>query len=92
MLTFRRILEGLAERGTAILYCSHILDVVERLCRRVIVLQNGEVIADSSTADLVGKSSLGTLESVFRELTQNTGDDQEVSAFLEALDKHPAEQ
>ncbi len=71
VLTFRRILEGLAERGTAILYCSHILDVVERLCRRVIVLRNGEVIADAATAELVGKSSKGTLESVFRELTQH---------------------
>ena len=92
VLTFRRILEGLAERGTAILYCSHILDVVERLCRRVIVLRNGEVIADAATAELVGQSSQGTLESVFRELTHNTDDDPEVSAFLTALNKTPAGQ
>lgn len=89
VLTFRRILEGLARRGTAILYCSHILDVVERLCGRVIVLREGEIIADSPTAELVKRTSQGTLESVFRELTHQPGDDEEVTAFLAALDESP---
>ncbi len=86
VLTFRRILEGLAGRGTTILYCSHILDVVERLCQRVIVIDAGKVIADSPTRELVEQSKEGTLEAVFRSLTKHTEDDPEVGAFLSALD------
>ncbi len=86
VLTFRRILEGLAERGTTILYCSHILDVVERLCQRVVVIDSGKIIADSPTKELVEQSQGGTLEAVFRDLTKHTEDDPEVSDFLAALD------
>lgn len=91
VLTFRRILEGLAERGTTVLYCSHILDVVERLCQRVIVIDSGKIIADSPTKELIEQSKEGTLEAVFRSLTKNTEDDLEVGAFLSALDGKPAD-
>lgn len=86
VLTFRRILEGLAERGTTVLYCSHILDVVERMCRRVIVIDSGKIIADSPTHQLVRQSKEGTLEAVFRDLTKHTQDNSDVSDFLSALD------
>lgn len=91
VLTFRRILEGLAERGTTVLYCSHILDVVERLCQRVVVIDAGKIIADSPTKKLVEQSKGGTLEAVFRDLTKHTEDDPEVIDFLSALDGKKSE-
>ncbi|WP_158265690.1 ABC transporter ATP-binding protein [Blastopirellula marina] len=69
-LTFRRIVEDLIEQGKTVLYCSHILDVVERLCTRVIVLNEGEVVADDQTANLLASNSKGSLEAVFQELTR----------------------
>ena len=45
-------LRNLAARGKAILYTSHILEVVERLCTRVIVLHEGRVVADDSVHQL----------------------------------------
>jgi ABC-2 type transport system ATP-binding protein len=77
------IVRGLADRGKTVLYCSHILDIVERLCERVIILNRGQVVADGSTAELIGSGAGGakrqTLESVFHELT-TTGDDEELAA------------
>lgn len=88
VLAFRRLLEGLAARGTAILYCSHILDVVERLCERVILLRDGKVIADAPTKDLLESADEGTLEDVFRSMTG--GDHSaEVADYLSALDGKP---
>ncbi len=69
-LTFRRIVEDLIEQGKTVFYCSHILDVVERLCKRVIVLNEGEVVADDETAKLLASTPQGSLESVFQELTR----------------------
>lgn len=86
VLSFRKLLKGLAERGTAVLYCSHILDVVERLCDRVVLIANGKIIVDSSTKELVDKSDDGTLEGIFRTLTVGNEEKQQVKAFLNALD------
>src|SRR3712207_8833473 len=48
-LVMRHLVASLAERRKAILYTSHILDVVERLCTRVIVLHEGRVVDRKST-------------------------------------------
>ncbi|MBI1247769.1 ATP-binding cassette domain-containing protein [bacterium] len=71
-LTFRRIVEGLVEQGKTVLYCSHILDVVERLCSRVIVLHEGQIVADDQTETLLSTSPKGSLEAVFQDLTRIT--------------------
>ena len=51
-LMLRHLVRMLAARGKAILYSSHILEVVERVCDKVIVLHKGDVVADDSIARL----------------------------------------
>ena len=84
------IVRGLAERGKAILYCSHMLDVVERLCERVIILNQGEILADGATAELIGSGKRGTLETVFRSLTTAEDHAELAGAFLDAIDQKQA--
>ena len=67
-LMLRHLVRTLASRGKAILYSSHILEVVERVCDRVIVLHQGEVVADDSIARLRTLMSRTTLEGVFSQL------------------------
>ena len=67
-LMLRHLVRLLAARGKAILYSSHILEVVERVCDKVIVLHNGEVVADDSIANLSSLLSRDSLEGVFSEL------------------------
>lgn len=86
VLSFRKLLKGLAELGTAVLYCSHILDVVERLCDRVVLIAGGKVIEDSPTKELVARSVDGTLEGIFRALTVGDEEREQVQSFLKALD------
>jgi len=58
-----------AARGGTILYCSHLLDVVERVCSRIIILDDGEIRLDGSLADIQMRFPGRTLEAVFQELT-----------------------
>ena len=51
-LLFRNMLKLLAEQGKIILYSSHVLEVVERLAQRVIILHKGRVVADDSVDNL----------------------------------------
>lgn len=84
---FRQILEQLATRGKTILFCSHILDVVERLCPRVIVLHQGSIVANDSTKHLLEQAPRGTLENVFQQLTKGDEVEDGVREFLAAFDK-----
>jgi ABC-2 type transport system ATP-binding protein len=85
-LTLRQLIDNLIRRGKTILFCSHILEVVERVCSRVIVLDKGRIVADAPMADLLKRTSRGTLEAVLRQLTPPDQADEGARAFLEALD------
>ena len=67
-LMLRHLVRTLAARGKAILYSSHILEVVERVCDRVIVLHKGGVVADDSIERLRTLLSRTSLEGVFSQL------------------------
>ena len=67
-MMLRHLVRTLASRGKAIMYSSHILEVVERVCDRVIVLHKGVVVADDSIAQLRLLSSSASFEAVFSQL------------------------
>ena len=67
-LVLRHLVRALASRGKAVLYSSHILEVVERVCTRVIVLHEGSVVADDSVDRLQTLMARTSLEGVFSKL------------------------
>ena len=67
-LVMRHLVTALARQGKAILYSSHVLDSVERLCTRVIVLQQGACVATGTSQELRTLMSQPTLEDVFAQL------------------------
>ncbi|UWZ84860.1 ABC transporter ATP-binding protein [Occallatibacter riparius] len=67
---FKDLLEILAAQGKAVLYISHVLETVEQVCDRVIVIAKGKVLADAKPAELTQLMSLPNLESVFAQLVQ----------------------
>jgi ABC-2 type transport system ATP-binding protein len=71
---FKDLLELLAAQGKAILYISHVLEVVEQICSRVIVIANGKILADAPPTELAKLMHLPNLESAFTQLVrqQNT--------------------
>ncbi len=67
-LVFRDLVRALAQRGKMILYSSHVLEVVERICTRVIILQNGSIVADDSVEHLRDLMQLPSLGDIFAQL------------------------
>ena len=73
---FKDLLILLAKEGKAVLYISHVLEVVERVCDRVIILAKGNVVADASPSELTSLMKLPDLESVFAQLVRQTDTEQ----------------
>ncbi|HUI56859.1 MAG TPA: ABC transporter ATP-binding protein [Bryobacteraceae bacterium] len=69
-LVLRSLLNEMAGRRKMVLYSSHVLEVVEKVCDRVLILQKGRVIAHDSVARLRERMAEASLEGVFAQLTQ----------------------
>lgn len=67
-LVLRCLIQELAARGKVVLFSSHELDTVERVCSRVVILHRGKIVADDSIERLRSLMELPTLEAIFSQL------------------------
>ena len=67
-LMLRSLIQELAGRGKVVLFSSHELDTVERICSRVVILHRGKLVADDTIERLRTLMELPTLEGIFSQL------------------------
>jgi len=67
-LVLRSLIQELASRGKVVLFSSHELETVERVCSHVVILHRGKLVADDSIEHLRALMSLPTLEEIFSQL------------------------
>ena len=80
-LVFRSLLQALANKGKMILYSSHVLEVVEKVCSEVVILHRGRVLAYDSVARLRDLRASTSLENVFSQLVMQ----EDVSAVASQM-------
>lgn len=85
----KKIVREMADRGKTVLYCSHMLDIVERLCDRVIILNRGQMVANETPKELIKQTKTESLEHAFRKLTGGDDLDQKASDFADAVRNEP---
>ncbi|WP_377887247.1 ABC transporter ATP-binding protein [Alkalihalobacillus sp. R86527] len=69
VMIFKEILAKLSEQGKTIFYSSHIMEVVEKISSRILLLNEGKIVADGSFEELRQKNKEGSLEEIFNQLT-----------------------
>ena len=84
-LVFRRIVAELGKAGKIILYSSHVLEVVEKICSRVVVLYRGRVVANDRVDRLRDLMALDSLERVFTELVIREDPDRTARDVVELI-------
>jgi ABC-2 type transport system ATP-binding protein len=84
-IMIKDLIAALSADGRTILYSSHVLDVVEKVCDRVLIIHKGHLIADSTAEALKSDTQQATLEDVFRKLTNAEDTDPGVARIVEAL-------
>ncbi|MEZ0538519.1 ABC transporter ATP-binding protein [Fibrella arboris] len=82
----KQIIRQLADSGKTVFYSSHIMDVVEKISDRIIIINAGEIIADGSFAELQAQRETGgSLEQLFGQLTGTGGQDATAEEFIQTL-------
>ena len=78
----KMVLQRLAELGKTILYCTHILEVAETLCPRIMIINAGKLIADASVGELREQTNQTALNEIFTQLTETTGIDEKTEEAI----------
>jgi ABC-2 type transport system ATP-binding protein len=87
VIMVKEMLIHLAHEGKTIFYSSHLMDVVEKISDRIILIDQGKVIADGSLDELNRIADDENLEKMFTRLTGNTNHGEKAEAFIKAFEK-----
>jgi ABC-2 type transport system ATP-binding protein len=83
----KELLRTLAAQGCAVLFCSHILEVVERVCTRILVIDKGRRIAEGTPAEIASATGTSTLDDAFARLTGVRDAGQVSGDIIRALER-----
>lgn len=86
-LQFKSLIQSLAREGKTIVYCSHILDVVERMAERVVVVHQGRILEDGTVPQILERTSTPTLEQAFNKLTSTQNQLQRAEEMARAMSR-----
>lgn len=85
VMIFKEILAQLAEQGKTIFYSSHIMEIVEKISHRILLINDGQIVADGTFEELKEKSMEGSLEQIFNQLTGFTKHKEIADEFVSVL-------
>lgn len=83
----KELLKRLAAQGRTILFCSHVLEVVERICTRIVIIDHGRKIAEGTAQEIMTQTGTPSLELAFHRLTGGAEAGAVTAEFLAALEK-----
>jgi len=71
VIIIKELISRLAKEGKTIFYCSHMMDIVEKVSDRIVLISDGMIIADGSFEELKMQQGNQSLEQIFSHLTSN---------------------
>jgi ABC-2 type transport system ATP-binding protein len=86
-LVVKELIRSLAAQGRTIFFCSHVLEVVERVCSRIVIITNGRAIADGTPAAIAAAAGVRSLEEAFVALTGTRNAADVTHELLDALER-----
>jgi ABC-2 type transport system ATP-binding protein len=86
-MVVKELLRKFAEQGKAVLFCSHILEVVERICSRIVVIDQGRFVAQGTSRQICAMTDTQSLDEAFARLTGVRDPGQLTADFLSAIER-----
>ena len=85
VILVKEILTQLKQSGKTIFYSSHIMELVEKLSDRILILHGGQIIANGSFQQLHNQAQGGSLEQIFTQLTGQGEQVTVANSFVDIL-------
>ena len=86
-LIVKDLVRKLAAQGKTVFFCSHILEVVERICTRIVIINQGRQVIDGTASAICGTTGAASLEEAFGRLTGVRDVGALTADFLAALER-----
>ncbi len=84
-ILIKEFVRRLADEGRTIFYCSHVMDVVERVCDRIAIVDGGGIVAQGTFDEIAAQRGGGSLERIFADLTSRDDAGARVERLIDAL-------
>lgn len=85
VIIVKDLIRLLADQGKTIFYCSHLMDIVEKISDRIILIDQGRIIADGTLAELRAKNGGDNLEQIFARFTGKDDGDEMAQQITQSL-------
>lgn len=83
---FRQLIKEFALDNRTVIFCSHVLEVVERLCDRLLVIDHGNKLIEGTPPEIISNLGVTTLGEAFSRLTGATDIDDQARGILRAIE------
>ncbi len=84
---FKEIIKKLAENGRTIFYSSHLLDVIEKICDKLIIINHGKIVASGTLDEILKIAEVSDLNDAFAKLTGSEDLEMKIQNFINKI-KH----
>ncbi len=84
VIVMKELIKGFAAASGTVFYCSHVMDVVERVCDRIAILKQGVIVAEGTFDELAARTAEASLEQVFRKVTGGGDEAEQAARVLDA--------
>ena len=81
----KAFVRALADEGKIVVFSSHVLEVVEQVCSRVVILKDGRIVGHDSVENLRNTLSLPSLDAVFAALVAEENVERRTTGLLSAM-------
>jgi ABC-2 type transport system ATP-binding protein len=89
---FKQIIRESARSGKAVIFCSHILEVVERLVDRLLIIDHGRQLFTGTPKDVAETTGLASLDQAFGHLTGAADSDDQARRIVQIIRAESGEQ
>jgi ABC-2 type transport system ATP-binding protein len=81
----RQLIREFVRDQRVVIFCSHILEIVERLCDRLMIIHKGRKMVEGSPAEIISRMGTESLSTAFNQLTGATDIDSQAQGILDAI-------
>lgn len=87
VIIVKEIITQLAKEGKTIFYCSHLMDIVEKISSRIVLIDGGRIIANGTVEQLKQDSGCASLEELFSKLTGKNDHSEKAGQIIDVFEK-----